>query len=240
MLWVDGGETERALAAGDSLAPSSRQLSKPLGLPRTCHRSQRLEPWLSQNVGDENGANTASVDKSQVNAKIEAKEACDWLRAAGFPQYAQLYEDLLFPIDIALVKREHDFLDRDAIEALCRFRLPVYLPLRADTDQSRPRGLGLGGRSCCIGHPREEGVCRAGVKEGGILRRSTWRATKSDALEIQRSTGRIDGTFTLHPRHKYNSSEIHWTCACTHQLQPAGLSLLPFKVRAKMKIERSG
>ncbi|XP_067993847.1 rho GTPase-activating protein 7 isoform X2 [Melanerpes formicivorus] len=53
-------------------------------------------------------------------AEIEAKEACDWLRAAGFPQYAQLYEDLLFPIDIALVKREHDFLDRDAIEALCR------------------------------------------------------------------------------------------------------------------------
>ncbi|XP_054019177.1 rho GTPase-activating protein 7 isoform X1 [Dryobates pubescens] len=55
-----------------------------------------------------------------ILTQIEAKEACDWLRAAGFPQYAQLYEDLLFPIDIALVKREHDFLDRDAIEALCR------------------------------------------------------------------------------------------------------------------------
>ncbi|KAM5173674.1 rho GTPase-activating protein 7 isoform 1-T3 [Callospermophilus lateralis] len=53
-------------------------------------------------------------------AEIEAKEACDWLRATGFPQYAQLYEDLLFPIDITSVKREHDFLDRDAIEALCR------------------------------------------------------------------------------------------------------------------------
>ncbi|XP_027709483.1 rho GTPase-activating protein 7 isoform X1 [Vombatus ursinus] len=53
-------------------------------------------------------------------AEIEAKEACDWLRAAGFPQYAQLYEDLLFPIDITLVKREHDFLDRDSIEALYR------------------------------------------------------------------------------------------------------------------------
>uniref|UniRef100_A0A0D9RW69 START domain-containing protein n=1 Tax=Chlorocebus sabaeus TaxID=60711 RepID=A0A0D9RW69_CHLSB len=52
--------------------------------------------------------------------EIEAKEACDWLRATGFPQYAQLYEDFLFPIDISLVKREHDFLDRDAIEALCR------------------------------------------------------------------------------------------------------------------------
>lgn len=25
-------------------------------------------------------------------AEIEAKEACDWLRATGFPQYAQLYE----------------------------------------------------------------------------------------------------------------------------------------------------
>uniref|UniRef100_A0A4W3J036 Rho GTPase-activating protein 7 n=1 Tax=Callorhinchus milii TaxID=7868 RepID=A0A4W3J036_CALMI len=52
--------------------------------------------------------------------EIEAKEACDWLRAAGFPQYAQLYEDSLFPIDISSVKRDHDFLDRDAIESLCR------------------------------------------------------------------------------------------------------------------------
>ncbi|KYO46035.1 hypothetical protein Y1Q_0021618 [Alligator mississippiensis] len=58
--------------------------------------------------------------ETMILTQIEAKEACDWLRAAGFPQYAQLYEDLLFPIDIAVVKREHDFLDRDAIEALCR------------------------------------------------------------------------------------------------------------------------
>ncbi|KAM4809384.1 rho GTPase-activating protein 7 isoform 2-T2 [Rhinophrynus dorsalis] len=55
-----------------------------------------------------------------ILTQIEAKEACDWLRAAGFPQYAQLYEDLLFPIDISSVKKDHDFLDRDAIEALCR------------------------------------------------------------------------------------------------------------------------
>uniref|UniRef100_A0A4W5QPJ0 DLC1 Rho GTPase activating protein n=1 Tax=Hucho hucho TaxID=62062 RepID=A0A4W5QPJ0_9TELE len=52
-------------------------------------------------------------------AEIEAKEACTWLRAAGFPQYAQLYEDGLFPIEIVSVTRDHDFLDRDAIEALC-------------------------------------------------------------------------------------------------------------------------
>ncbi|KAF7206446.1 stAR-related lipid transfer protein 13 isoform X3 [Nothobranchius furzeri] len=52
--------------------------------------------------------------------EIEAKEACDWLRAAGFPQYAQLYEDSQFPIDIPSVKRDHDFLDRDLVEPLCR------------------------------------------------------------------------------------------------------------------------
>uniref|UniRef100_A0AAY4A0T6 Rho GTPase-activating protein 7 n=1 Tax=Denticeps clupeoides TaxID=299321 RepID=A0AAY4A0T6_9TELE len=52
--------------------------------------------------------------------EIEAKEACTWLRAAGFPQYAQLYEDGQFPIEISSVTRDHDFLDGDAIEALCR------------------------------------------------------------------------------------------------------------------------
>ncbi|XP_029114735.1 rho GTPase-activating protein 7 isoform X3 [Scleropages formosus] len=53
-------------------------------------------------------------------AEVEAKEACTWLRAAGFPQYAQLYEDGQFPINISSVTWDHDFLDRDAIEALCR------------------------------------------------------------------------------------------------------------------------
>ncbi|KAM8973066.1 rho GTPase-activating protein 7-like [Pelodytes ibericus] len=53
-------------------------------------------------------------------SEIEAKEACDWLRAAGFPQYAQLYEDLQFPIDIEIVKNDHEFLDRDAMESLYR------------------------------------------------------------------------------------------------------------------------
>ncbi|XP_029439971.1 rho GTPase-activating protein 7-like isoform X2 [Rhinatrema bivittatum] len=52
--------------------------------------------------------------------EIEAKEACDWLKAAGFPQYAQLYEDLQFPVDIETVKSDHEFLDQDAIESLYR------------------------------------------------------------------------------------------------------------------------
>uniref|UniRef100_A0A8B9QYR1 StAR related lipid transfer domain containing 8 n=1 Tax=Anas platyrhynchos TaxID=8839 RepID=A0A8B9QYR1_ANAPL len=53
-------------------------------------------------------------------SEIEAKKACDWLRAAGFPQYAQLYEDSLFPLDIGAVKRDHSFLDQDSLKSLCR------------------------------------------------------------------------------------------------------------------------
>ncbi|XP_037325240.2 stAR-related lipid transfer protein 13 isoform X2 [Pungitius pungitius] len=56
----------------------------------------------------------------KIAGEIEAKEACDWLRAAGFPQYAQLFEDSQFPIDISPVKRDHDFLDKDLVEPLCR------------------------------------------------------------------------------------------------------------------------
>ncbi|XP_062844536.1 stAR-related lipid transfer protein 8 isoform X2 [Trichomycterus rosablanca] len=52
--------------------------------------------------------------------EAEAKEACDWLRAAGFPQYVQLYEASLFPIDISSVRRDHEFLDHDSVRALCR------------------------------------------------------------------------------------------------------------------------
>ncbi|KAJ8342618.1 hypothetical protein SKAU_G00325460 [Synaphobranchus kaupii] len=61
-----------------------------------------------------------TVKMSQGAAEIEAKEACDWLRAAGFPQYSQLYEDSQFPIDISAVKKDHDFLDKDLVEPLCR------------------------------------------------------------------------------------------------------------------------
>ncbi|XP_062443421.1 rho GTPase-activating protein 7-like isoform X2 [Rhea pennata] len=50
----------------------------------------------------------------------EAREACNWLRAAGFPQYAQLFEDMQFPIDTKTVRRDHEFLDGDAIESLFR------------------------------------------------------------------------------------------------------------------------
>ncbi|NXY88713.1 RHG07 protein, partial [Alcedo cyanopectus] len=53
-------------------------------------------------------------------AETEAREACDWLRAAGFPQYAQLFEDMQFPIDVKTVRKDHEFLDGDAIDSLFR------------------------------------------------------------------------------------------------------------------------
>ncbi|XP_063059153.1 stAR-related lipid transfer protein 8 isoform X2 [Engraulis encrasicolus] len=56
----------------------------------------------------------------QQVAELEAKEACDWLRAAGFPQYVQLYEAGHFPIDIPSVRKDHEFLDQDSLKSLCR------------------------------------------------------------------------------------------------------------------------
>uniref|UniRef100_A0A8C6PCB7 StAR-related lipid transfer protein 13 n=1 Tax=Nothobranchius furzeri TaxID=105023 RepID=A0A8C6PCB7_NOTFU len=80
----------------------------------------------------------------RIAGEIEAKEACDWLRAAGFPQYAQLFEDSQFPIDITPVKRDHDFLDKDLVETLCKrlntlnkcasMKLDVNLPKKKSED----------------------------------------------------------------------------------------------------------
>uniref|UniRef100_A0A3P8ZWN8 Uncharacterized protein n=1 Tax=Esox lucius TaxID=8010 RepID=A0A3P8ZWN8_ESOLU len=50
-------------------------------------------------------------------AEIEAEEACDWWREAGFPQYVQLYKDFRFSINIDWVKSDHSLITRDS---LCR------------------------------------------------------------------------------------------------------------------------
>ncbi|XP_062916936.1 stAR-related lipid transfer protein 8 [Mobula hypostoma] len=72
----------------------------------------------------------------------EAKDACDWLRAAGFPQYAQLYEDSQFPIDITAVKKDHIFLDEDSLKSVCR-RLVIlnkYTFIKTDANPTRKLG----------------------------------------------------------------------------------------------------
>ncbi|KAL2094676.1 hypothetical protein ACEWY4_009395 [Coilia grayii] len=89
-------------------------------------------------------------------AEIEAKEACDWLRAAGFPQYAQLYEDSQFPIDLSAVKRDHDFLDKDLVEPLCRrlntlnkcasMKLDISFPKKKSDDSDEDDLLAISNR----------------------------------------------------------------------------------------------
>ncbi|XP_065884812.1 rho GTPase-activating protein 7-like isoform X2 [Dysidea avara] len=61
-------------------------------------------------------------DKSVLQREREAKDAISWLRAAGFPQYVQMYADGDFPIDLSQiqVERDHRFLDEAAIESLLR------------------------------------------------------------------------------------------------------------------------
>ncbi|TDH05108.1 hypothetical protein EPR50_G00138480 [Perca flavescens] len=78
----------------------------------------------------------------RLEQEIEAKEACDWLRAAGFPQYAQLYEDSQFPIDISSVKKDHDFLDRDLVEPLCRRLNTLNKCASMKLDVSHPKKKG--------------------------------------------------------------------------------------------------
>uniref|UniRef100_A0A8C5QJK8 StAR related lipid transfer domain containing 8 n=1 Tax=Leptobrachium leishanense TaxID=445787 RepID=A0A8C5QJK8_9ANUR len=78
---------------------------------------------------------------SNKSIDIEAKKACDWLRAAGFPQYAQLYEDSQFPVDISCVKRDHRFLDQDSLKSLCRrlMTLNSCAPMKLDLHFQRKR-----------------------------------------------------------------------------------------------------
>ncbi|XP_071444005.1 rho GTPase-activating protein 7 [Hetaerina americana] len=69
-------------------------------------------------ISTENQKNSSRTYRHR--AEIEAAEACKWLRAAGFPQYAQMFEDMQFPLDLSCVGRDHPFLDRDSLQALFR------------------------------------------------------------------------------------------------------------------------
>ncbi|KAF7697386.1 rho GTPase-activating protein 7 isoform X1 [Silurus meridionalis] len=75
-------------------------------------------------------------------SEIEAKEACDWLRAAGFPQYAQLFKNSHVPIDVDWVKSDHEFLDGDTLDSLCR-RLNILnkcVEMKVDVSRFKRRG----------------------------------------------------------------------------------------------------
>ncbi|KAM8742105.1 rho GTPase-activating protein 7 isoform 2-T2 [Acanthopagrus schlegelii] len=105
--------------------------------------------------------------------KIEAKEACDWLRAAGFPQYVQLFKDCRFPIDVEWAKRDHHFLDEDALDSLCRrlSTLNKCVEMRLEPRRSKRRG-----DDC-----DEEDFCAISPNWTYDRRTRRWRRLKSTA-----------------------------------------------------------
>ncbi|XP_028157830.1 rho GTPase-activating protein 7 isoform X1 [Ostrinia furnacalis] len=84
--------------------------------PGESRRGSRASLFATEVMGSVSVPNL-SIDQI---TEIEAAEACKWLRAAGFPQYAQMYEDLQFPIDVSGVQNDHPFLDADSLQSLFR------------------------------------------------------------------------------------------------------------------------
>uniref|UniRef100_A0AAY4EYZ9 StAR-related lipid transfer protein 13 n=1 Tax=Denticeps clupeoides TaxID=299321 RepID=A0AAY4EYZ9_9TELE len=181
--------------------------------------------------------------------EIEAKEACDWLRAAGFPQYAQLFEDSQFPIDITPVKKDHDFLDKDLVEPLYRrlntlnkcasMKLDVNLPKKKSEDSdeddlfaisdkwtfewSSKRWSRLQDFDCLLGPG--EGV---GPHEGPPLRNTTSsESVLTDLSEPEISS--LHSGSSGHSGHRAHSADdsdcSHRTCSYSAATMPESTSL---------------
>ncbi|XP_011746948.1 stAR-related lipid transfer protein 13 isoform X4 [Macaca nemestrina] len=114
---------------------------------------QNLDGVPSQmSTGTQPKTKVLSDKRPKERAEIEVKEACDWLRAAGFPQYAQLYEDSQFPINIVAVKNDHDFLEKDLVEPLCRRlnTLNKCASMKLDVNFQRKKGDDSDEEDLCI------------------------------------------------------------------------------------------
>ncbi|XP_017847296.1 uncharacterized protein LOC108603213 isoform X2 [Drosophila busckii] len=101
--------------AGGMQELTTKSNSAPL-LLKERERSQRCDDFAAQHL-------TLRYSRSQSDrylAEIEAVEACKWLRAAGFPQYAQMYEDHQFPIELNNVAKDHTNLENDQLQSLYR------------------------------------------------------------------------------------------------------------------------
>ncbi|KAM8706878.1 hypothetical protein ACLKA7_011043 [Drosophila subpalustris] len=94
---------------------TTKSNSAPLLLKEREH-SRRCDDFAAQHL-------TLRYSRSQSDrylAEIEAVEACKWLRAAGFPQYAQMYEDHQFPLELNNVAKDHTNLENDQLQSLYR------------------------------------------------------------------------------------------------------------------------
>ncbi|CAB1352748.1 unnamed protein product [Coregonus sp. 'balchen'] len=130
--------------------------------------------------------------------ELEAKEACNWLRAAGFPQYAQLYEAGLLPLDISSVKKDHEFLDQDSLKSLCRrlstlnkcasMRLEVHFQCKQSEDSE------------------EDDLCAISDRWAFQRESKTWSRLRNFSQHISPSVEVLSST-TLRPLRASASSE---------------------------------
>uniref|UniRef100_T1PIF9 RhoGAP n=1 Tax=Musca domestica TaxID=7370 RepID=T1PIF9_MUSDO len=105
-----------SLHSGHEILDTQELSTKSNSAPLLLKQEKRLDDFANQNV-------TLRYSRSQSDrylAEIEAVEACKWLRAAGFPQYAQMYEDHQFPIDLTNVAKDHTNLENDQLQSLYR------------------------------------------------------------------------------------------------------------------------
>ncbi|KAI8118390.1 Rho GTPase-activating protein 7 [Lucilia cuprina] len=105
-----------SLHSGHEILDTQELSTKSNSAPLLLKQEKRRDDFANQNV-------TLRYSRSQSDrylAEIEAVEACKWLRAAGFPQYAQMYEDHQFPIDLTNVAKDHTNLENDQLQSLYR------------------------------------------------------------------------------------------------------------------------
>ncbi|XP_043803704.1 rho GTPase-activating protein 7 isoform X2 [Apis laboriosa] len=107
-------------------SPSAASLQlKPEPLSVEMGGKSSSAPLLENNDTEKTNGKVPSLQQPRSQSErqlseIEAQEACKWLRAAGFPQYAQMYEDYQFPIDVSGVAKDHPFLETDSLQSLFR------------------------------------------------------------------------------------------------------------------------
>ncbi|XP_076244845.1 rhoGTPase activating protein [Calliopsis andreniformis] len=107
-------------------SPSAASLQlKPEPLTVEMGGKSSSAPLLENNDAEKTNGKVPNLQQPRSQSErqlseIEAQEACKWLRAAGFPQYAQMYEDYQFPIDVSGVAKDHPFLEADSLQSLFR------------------------------------------------------------------------------------------------------------------------
>ncbi|EGI58924.1 Rho GTPase-activating protein 7 [Acromyrmex echinatior] len=115
----------------------------------------------------------------RLSVQIEAQEACKWLRAAGFPQYAQMYEELLVAI-LQLVQLKYckqQQYDKQVLQRIGGHVAPRHSRRRSSNERHVGRRGGSGRRA------RESRKNLSTTGNGGFTKRCAFRVTHNDAAD---------------------------------------------------------